>query len=249
MLGFAIQIKGGEVKLRKAFVLLISATIVISAVYALGILDGDGIVRVEGKEFSEFTFSGNMRDGLFDGHGAIHFNDGERFLGNFTRGRFEGEGAFYGLPEFWNFDGYFHVGRIGSGTLQLDSGEVVALERNEATDTLIGNEWRYYGDVDEQGQTGEGKFIFADGSSYIGRFSNGMAYGDGTFTDVKGNITYIGGFSEGLFDGQGKYFSPEGWTYEGGFKAGVFDGEGIITLESETIRGVWEKGVQVARYE
>jgi hypothetical protein len=78
----------------------------------------------------------------------------------------------------------------------------------------------------------------------------GFAEGVGVYTSAEGKTIYEGEFKEGDFDGQGRYYSPAGWIYEGGFKEGLFEGEGVITIsESETVRGIWERGVQITRYE
>ena len=235
--------------MKKFLALVVVALCVSSAVYALGLLDGDASERVDGKEFAEFTFSGYMRNGLFDGPGAIDFHEGERFDGNFVQGRFDGEGTFYGAPEDWNFFGVFHVGRIGGGELHMDSGETVTLDRSGPSDILDAYSWRYHGGLSERGQHGEGIFVFSDGSIYTGGFSHGLADGNGTLMDADGRVIYSGGFAEGKFDGFGTYFSIANWTYEGNFRSGMFDGEGFLTIEAETIRGVWESGVQIARYE
>jgi hypothetical protein len=96
---------------------------------------------------------------------------------------------------------------------------------------------------------GDGTFVFADGSEYTGGFLNGLADGEGMFRASTGRVVYQGGFSGGLFDGLGTYWSADGWFYSGGFAGGLLHGEGVVTFGGETIRGVWEMGVQVSRYE
>ena len=232
----------------KFLAVVVTAAIVLFACFSLGVFGGDGVLRVDDKDYNEFTFSGNLKDGRFSGYGAVNFQDGDRFGGNFTEGRFDGRGVFYATAGHWNFDGVFQGGRIGGGTLNIDDSDPVTLERSQAADTLTTDIWRYEGGLNELGQSGAGRFVFADGSVYTGGFSHGLADGEGELTDASGRIIYKGGFKDGLFDGQGTYFSSEGWSYEGGFKDGLFDGEGSVTTEYQTIRGVWEKGVQIRRY-
>ena len=62
-------------------------------------------------------------------------------------------------------------------------------------------------------------------------------------------MIYTGGFANGYFNGKGVYYSPAGWSYDGNFKDGLFDGEGSVTEGGRSIRGIWEKGVQIKRYE
>ena len=223
--------------------------IAILACFSLGVFDGDGVVRVDGKDFSEFTFSGDLRDGVFCGPGLIYFNEGERFSGNFSDGRFDGMGAFYSAQNEWNFSGVFQSGEISGGTLHKNRDGLVTIERGDDADTLTGAVWQLDGNFNDHGQTGDGTFVFADGSVYTGGFLNGLADGEGTYRGSSGRVIYQGGLREGLFDGQGTYWSLEGWTYEGGFSGGLFHGEGVVTIGGKTVRGVWEAGVQVARYE
>jgi hypothetical protein len=241
--------KGGDAPLKILLALVVALLIVASACFALGVFDGDGVVPVDGIDYVEFTFSGGLRDGLFYGLGSVYFHDGERFSGEFADGRFDGPGAFYSAQGEWNFSGVFLSGEISEGTLITDRGETVTLERGDAVDMLFGEAWLFGGSFDYRGQTGHGTFVFADGSVYTGSFLDGLADGDGTFKDAAGRMIFLGSFSGGLFDGQGTYWSADGWSYEGGFSGGLFHGEGLVTVDGETIRGVWEMGVQIVRYE
>jgi hypothetical protein len=253
---FAIieKIWRGRVKaMREATAACISfgflAVAVLFACFALGLFDGDGVSRVRDKDYDEFTFTGDLRNGRFTGYGSMHFQDGELYIGNFAVGRFNGEGTLYCSVNNWNFNGVFTEGRVSSGEFQRDEGEKVEYERGETADTLIGAAWNYEGVLSELGQNGPGVFTFPDGSVYTGGFSHGLAEGEGRYADALGRTVYTGVFLGGKFDGQGKYYSLEGWSYEGGFKEGLFDGEGTLITETETIRGIWEKGVQITRHE
>jgi hypothetical protein len=225
------------------------AAVVLSACFALGFFDGEGVSEVRDKDYTGFTYTGGLRNGRFTGYGSMVFQDGERYSGNFAAGRFDGTGRLACLTGNWNFNGVFQEGRVNSGTFYDHAGESVAYERGETADTLTGYTWSYEGGLSDRGQNGTGTFIFPDGSAYTGGFLRGLAEGEGIYSDASGRTVYTGGFKEGKFDGWGKYFSLEGWVYEGGFKDGLFDGEGAMTADTETVRGVWEKGVQVTRYE
>lgn len=128
----------------------VAATVIIilSACYALGVFGVDSLVRVEEKQFSEFAFSGYMKNGLFDGIGTIHFDNGEVFSGNFSQGRFDGEGVFidssdsviyfgqfrdglfhghgvYYSSEGWRYEGEFQDGLFhGQGVITAPSGQL-----------------------------------------------------------------------------------------------------------------------------
>jgi hypothetical protein len=229
--------------------ILLIVVVALLACFALGVFDGNSVSRVYDEDYNDFTFSGNLRNGRFTGHGSMEFQDGELFVGNFAAGRFDGKGTMYCADNKWSFDGYFRDGRVGSGEFQSQGGETVTYNRGETTDTLIAYTWTYEGGFTENGQNGTGTFTFADGSFYVGGFMQGLAEGEGTYTAASDGAIYSGGFKEGRFDGYGTYISPEGWTYEGNFKDGLFDGVGILFSETESTRGVWEEGIQVTRYE
>ena len=229
--------------------------IVFLGFYAMGVFDGDGVTYVGDLEDSlgEFTFSGGMKNGLFSGSGTIELKNGGVFIGEFDNGRFSGDGAYYHsgaeTVDDWHFDGVFDSGRVSSGSFSPGGGAAVSVSRDSAAISLYGSGWQYIGGFNERGQNGAGSFIFQDGSVYTGGFMNGLADGDGEFTDASGNVIYTGQFRNGLYNGQGIYYSPEGWSYEGGFKDGQFDGEGTVTDGGLNVRGIWEEGVQTDRYE
>jgi hypothetical protein len=175
--------------------------------------------------------------------------DGTSFKGSFADGRFDGSGTLVGSAERWRFEGSFRDGQIIKGRFFDEDGQAVRYIYGEAADTLIGRDWEYQGGFGERGQNGSGTFTFPDGSVYTGDFVRGFAEGTGAYISAAGTLIYEGEFKEGRFEGQGRYYSPEGWIYEGGFKEGLFDGEGTFSNETETVRGVWERGVQISRYE
>ena len=234
--------------------MFIIAIIGLSAYYALGIFGDDSSKPVEKQEYltGNFLYSGELKYGHFNGNGLIDFQNGESYVGVFTDGRLDGEGIFDVANEqngFWRFVGVFENGTVRNGTFYLSDGETIVYERNTADDSITGQGWQYIGDFSVDNQHCTGTFVFKDSSVFSGSFSHGLASGEGTYTDSSGIVIYTGGFKDGLFSGQGKYFSSAGWSYEGGFKDGLFDGEGVITTETATIRGIWEKGVQIERHE
>ena len=234
---------------------LLIVTIVVLGFYAMGMFDSNDVLYVNDLDYSigEFSFTGCMKDGLFSGPGTVTLKNGDVFTGDFNKGRFSGDGAysFSGAAGTgsWRFDGVFDNGRVSSGVFYSADGSMVTVSRNSTSVSLYGSVWQYNGGFNERGQNGAGSFIFDDGSIYTGGFINGLANGDGEFIDASGNIIYTGRFENGSFNGRGAYFSPDGWSYEGEFKDGQFDGEGIVTDGELIVRGIWEKGVQIERYE
>ena len=201
--------------------------IVFFGLFAMGVLGDDGVIHVNQMAYVSggFTFSGDLRDGLFSGDGTINFQDGSRYNGGFAAGRFEGKATFITEGGEWSFDGIFQNGRASQGTFFLNDGAEIAFDRNQPENEISGSDWQYRGNFNERGQNGHGVFAFFDGSVYEGEFFDGLAHGPGVYT------------------------SSEGWIYEGNFKDGMFDGEGKITEGNSINRGIWEKGVQITRYE
>ena len=229
--------------------IVLIAAVAAMALYALGVIGANVITQAHVKEYDGLTFTGGLMNGRFSGHGTIYFHGGERYEGSFSDGYFDGEGSIFGKSGNLSFTGVFDNGQILEGTLYTEEGEAVTFVRGETDNALIGGSWSYVGGFNDRGQFGEGHFTFSNGSVYIGGFSRGLANGEGVHMDSKGSVIYTGGFKDGMFDGYGKYISSEGWSYEGGFEDGLFNGEGLIIIGTESIRGIWDKGVQTARYE
>ena len=234
--------------------ILLVAACAFLGLYATDVIGGDSISRVDEKEFDsgDFTFSGGIKNGLFDAYGSIAFDNGDIYNGDFTDGRFNGWGDYRhndnSHKNEWRFNGIFEDGQSEGGTFYLGS-NTVRYEKDRTVDTLTGQTWSYSGSFNEHGQKGIGSFTFADGSKYTGGFLRGLADGEGRYVDAAGNIVYAGTFKNGLFEGQGIYNSPEGWSYKGSFKAGLFDGAGLIVKGSVVVRGIWDRGIQIERYE
>lgn|GEM_PF-1136830 len=229
--------------------------VVLLGVYATGVFDVDKPRYTEQLEYDEgdFSFSGYLKDGYFDGHGAITFQNGDMYYGGFKEGRFDGEATYIyfgeGGEDSWRFDGIFENGKILSGIFNYSDGTAVSYESASDADTVVSSSWQYIGGLNERGQNGTGRFTYEDGSVYIGDFMIGSAMGEGAYINAAGVTVYTGEFLNGYFDGQGAYNSPSGWTYAGGFKNGLFSGEGQLTIGEIVIGGVWEEGVQITRYE
>jgi hypothetical protein len=217
------------------------------AAYALWIVSNN-TSYADHENYSDVTYTGDVRGGLFSGDGMLFFTNEEYYSGHFSGGRFDGEGTYSDLTNRWYFTGFFSAGQLNSGVYNTGFLEEVTYERGEKTNILSSDTWRYKGGFNDNGQYGWGTFEFSDGSIYTGNFLNGLAEGEGTLSSNTGRVMYKGGFTAGQFSGQGHYFSPEGWSYKGGFIEGLFSGEGVIDTGAEIIYGAWEKGMQVKRY-
>ena len=234
----------------KLFNILIAITVIavvlFFAAYGLGLIGGDEIRSVHNEDFSEFYYSGDLRNGRFTGHGVINFTDGSYYYGNFTAGRFDGEGT-YSSKNGFSFSGKFIDNQIFVGSFIYPRTEI-KYAWGKVDDDFSGEGWAYSGFLGNEGQSGYGVFTYNNGTIYRGNFTNGLADGEGRLSLTRGELIYKGNFKAGLFDGYGLFVSPDGWSYEGGFKNGLFDGAGFLTIGDDIIHGVWSEGLQVVRY-
>ena len=67
--------------------------------------------------------------------------------------------------------------------------------------------------------SGQGTFVFDDGSKYVGKWKDGKQHGKGTYTWADGR-KYIGGFKNGKKYGKGTGTWADGRKYVGEWKDG-----------------------------
>ncbi|MCL2106461.1 MAG: hypothetical protein FWH26_05295, partial [Oscillospiraceae bacterium] len=182
-----------------------AAAVAALACYALGVIGGDRLQPAEALACgSDFSFTGTLRNGLFDGEGEIFYEDGGHYAGGFMAGRFGGAGI-YTSPEGWRYEGVFAAGEpSGDGVIWLDEESSVTVTAENVADILSRKGWEYRGGLGERGQTGEGRFLFSTGESYTGGFLLGLAEGQGTYAGANGKPVYEGEWKAGLFHGQGR---------------------------------------------
>ena len=99
--------------------------------------------------------------------------------------------------------------------------------------------------VDETGCTkgdcfnGYGTFIYANGSRYVGNFSDGDPHGQGILYFSNGN-RYLGDWAHNFREGQGKFIFVEGHEYTGGFYQNQFQGKGLMQYANgDSYDGEW----------
>lgn len=190
-----------------------------------------------------YFYTGALHAGKFNGYGTVAFPDGARYEGGFYEGAFQGAGIF--RCGDWFFDGIFENGEPIEGVLHAGEKEIDF----RANRFELAKHWRYAGVLGAKGQRGRGLFIFADGAKYEGECADGLAQGQGTYTDKDGNRLYTGAWRAGSYEGEGAYTAPDGsFTYKGSFRAGKFEGKGTVTTkEGKIVAGMWKSGWRVAK--
>jgi hypothetical protein len=129
-------------------------------------------------------YYGSLRNGKFDGHGKLEWDNGTVYEGGFRDGVFSGRGKLR-ASDGRSYSGEFARGQFdGRGRFEAPSGEI------------------YEGDFVAGEFTGRGTYSRPDGARYRGEFVKWRLQGQGRFIDPAGNI-YEGQFKDGAFEGQG----------------------------------------------
>ena len=81
-----------------------------------------------------------------------------------------------------------------------------------------------------------GKYIFKNGSYYIGEWSNGLKHGKGIIYNKNNTILYEGYFFKDKFEGNGKFTYKDGEYYIGEFLNGLRHGKGTIYYKDKSIK-------------
>lgn len=159
---------------------------------------------------------------------------GLRYEGDCTapksNGVYEGEGSFVST-EGWRYTGSFSAGVFGSGSV-----EALPYTLRFGGMNIPGT---YSGAVQELLPQGQGSFTAADGGSYTGSFSGGVADA-GQAENLSASLyignsaakgLYTGGVAGGAMDGQGVFSCDKGriLRYEGGFAKGEASGSGTLS--------------------
>ena len=129
-------------------------------------------------------YYGSLRNGKFEGHGKLEWDNGTVYEGNFQNGVFSGRGRLH-AADGRSYNGEFARGQFdGRGRFEAPTGEI------------------YEGDFVSGEFTGRGTYSRPDGARYRGEFVKWRLHGEGRFVDPAGNI-YEGQFKDGAFEGQG----------------------------------------------
>ncbi|XP_014662754.1 PREDICTED: MORN repeat-containing protein 4-like [Priapulus caudatus] len=92
----------------------------------------------------------------------------------------------------------------------------------------------YTGEWNDDGKRhGLGYMTFSDGSSYDGRFENGLCNGYGVMMFLD-KSRYQGEFTSGKFHGLGIFQRSDGMMFEGEFQDGKINGLGVVTYADGT---------------
>lgn len=192
------------------------------------------------------TYKGYNRDNKHNGWGTLTKDDGSQYTGEFKDGLFNGYGTLR------NTDGSITEGMWEDnrfvGELKNQTGCVSGDCKNSYS-VLVKNGEKYIGEFKNGLPHGMGKYLLADGSSYVGSVVSGKIDGYGTITyakssDPKAPKKYVGDIQNGKPNGYGALLYNNGDSYYGHFDQNVFDGQGVYVEKSTLKRkaGLYYKG-------
>ncbi|MBF0553355.1 MAG: DnaJ domain-containing protein [Nitrospirae bacterium] len=98
----------------------------------------------------------------------------------------------------------------------------------------------YLGEFKDGMPNGQGVLSYHSGWKYAGEFRSGMPHGEGTLTYPNGTI-YAGQWKDGKKNGHGTLTHPNGTTYTGQWQDNTKHGQGTVTYPNATAYvGQWE---------
>ncbi len=152
-------------------------------------------------------YEGNMKDDMMDGYGRMEYANGDLYAGNWSDNVKHGEGRLV----------------FGNGT------EVAGEWKNGELDV----DWSALGFI---GNTAE-----------LDNCNEGCPDGNGRYTYADGT-TFFGKINGGIPDGRGTVLFPNGNTYHGAFRDNRPEGLGVMQYRNGEIEGgIWENGTLFRR--
>ena len=204
------------------------------------------------------TYIGETQNEKPFGKGALYYDNGYKYEGEFANAFYEGEGIltdsddrivyegfwkrgyYQGQGKLYQSDGSTYIGSFfkgkknGRGTLTTASGEII--EGQWSADNY------YDGGIQADKPHGKGKMIFANNDIYDGEWHLGEKSGYGIYTFANGDI-YEGYFKNDKINGKGTMHYANRCHYEGDWISGKPSGQGLMKYANgEEYNGCWKNG-------
>ncbi|MCB0661157.1 MAG: caspase family protein [Saprospiraceae bacterium] len=174
-------------------------------------------------------YEGDFKNGQFDGQGTMSYDDGSKYIGTWKKNEKDGLGTVVyanGKKKLgvWE-NGKMREEQMPAQETAVANQPVAQPDRNQSNTTLENQSVTtgYERDCNsEYCRDGQGTYIYADGSKYIGEFKYGYPEGKGTV------------------------FYSNGDKYEGAWANHAPNGPGVIYFASGKARGgLWRNGKMV----
>ncbi|MDF1548761.1 MAG: caspase family protein [Bacteroidales bacterium] len=196
-------------------------------------------ILIAGLSYSQHT--GCISGNCINGYGTYVWNNGDRYVGDWTNSNMQGSGTYYFLTGD-KYIGQWKEGKFdGYGSYYYNSGkqEVGYWANHIFLGTSNPNKT---GCVSGDCDNGYGTYVFETGEKYEGNWVNIKRNGFGTNYWVTGDW-YRGEWKEDFRDGEGTYQYNNGDKYVGQWKNNKQEGEGTFFYKDGTIeKGFWSAG-------
>ena len=207
------------------------------------------------KEYSNGTYTGQIKNDLENGYGTYKWDNGEVYEGYWVKGERTGKGKYT-----WKESGDIYEGdfinsvRTGKGKYTWkESGDIYEGDFINSIRTGKGKyTWKESGDIYEGDYingvyTGKGKYTWKEsGDIYEGDFINAVRTGKGKYTWKESGDIYEGDFINADMTGKAKYtYKISGDVYEGDFVNLDFTGKGKYTWKNgDVFEGAFNNDVK-----
>lgn len=176
-------------------------------------------------------YSGQWKNGIFEGHGTIVFDNGDTYTGDFKNSKLHGYGVYTYLD-----------GQVLNGKFIDDV--IVSGEHTCSNYTFQG--------TFINGKIYEGKIIYSDRTKFEGIFQTPIQR-FGKFSYTNGDV-FSGTFNRDgvkwLLNGYGEMIVssvPDKYTYRGQTRNGVRHGNGIMSINGKTYSARFEDNREIER--
>jgi hypothetical protein len=182
---------------------------------------GQGTMRYANGNIYEGNWNADEPEGV----GEMRFANGDRYVGEFRAGEFFGNGRYFYVDGSRYEGGWKNNAQHGKGVLILPNDQQLA---GQWLDGQFQMDWRSLA-VEDTGdlpdcttqdcRNGQGRFVYSDGTKYVGAFVEGQPLG------------------------QGSAFYPNGDRYDGNWSAHRPNGLGVrYYADGRIVGAVWRNG-------
>eukprot|EP00887_Chlorella_sp_A99_P000144 scaffold16.g144.t1 len=196
---------------------------------------------------SGLMYEGEWRDDKAHGQGMARYENGGVYVGDWQDDHRWGWGT-HRFPNRDRYEGEWHDDRITGKFVTADgsseySGGWKDNQRSGYGVQYERGRYKYMGTWQADLQHGEGKCIYADGSTYDGEWKDGLRHGRGKYS--LGDNRYEGGWQEGRQHGAGCCQLDSGDRYVGEFHDGKRHGRGRCAYaDGARYEGEWADDVR-----
>ena len=144
-------------------------------------------------------FEGSFYNGAVNGEGTMHYANGGKYVGSWKNNKKDGQGTFVD-ESGEKLSGLWVSGKLMNQGQQTASEEVLVNNSSDVEIDQIKNNIR---DCNREYCTdGFGKYVYSDGSTFVGKFHNGYPANHGTCYYANGD-KYVGGWKQHAPHGEG----------------------------------------------